>query len=593
MSLTKLSTLAVLASASSLLAQAPANDLCANAQVVTLGTFSGDDTGATLDPSTPAWTIGNGVVGDVYYEYTATFDGPVTINFCNSAGTHTDTEIEIFDGGCGALNLIASNSDGCAGSYLSDVTFNGVNGTVYTFRVGGWGGSTGSFDGQIIATPPPPPGPANDLCADAIALSLGATSGDNTASTLDAGTPAWVTGANVQGDVYYTYTPTIDAPLSLTTCGSGGTLTDTVFEVFTGGCGALELVASNDDGCGGGGNYLSTVEWLGQAGVTYTIRVGGWGGSEGTFDCDLSYGQFGQTVSVNGGTDTTADFSFNVGDTITTRYYEAVQGSFVVQTLNFGADAAVVGDTPFIPGFEQLWGASTPVGTLLDFPAVLMLNGASNSLTIPPIIGNFLGVGDQVRLQPLYLDFVSTPLPVIAANAIKGSYLPATPIAGTEEGFESGAPAGWVDNGGPPLQSPGGSQVAWSYGSFTPSGGTGPQSGAFEGTQFMYSEGSGAPPYGFTYEITTTSFSGGVGVGFAVNGTGGAIGTLNVSVDDGNGPQVIYTLTGANDVWEPVLAPLPAGLGSSYTVTFSYAADPAGSPGWSSDLGIDDFYIYQ
>ena len=89
------------------------------------------------------------------------------------------------------------------------------------------------------------------------------------------------------------------------------------------------------------------------------------------------------------------------------------------------------------------------------------------------------------------------------------------------------------------------------------------------------------------------SFSGGVGVGFAVNGTGGAIGTLNVSVDDGNGPQVIYTLTGANDAWEPVLAPLPAGLGANYTVTFSYAADPAGSPGWASDLGIDDFYIYQ
>jgi len=139
------------------------------------------------------------------------------------------------------------------------------------------------------------------------------------------------------------------------------------------------------------------------------------------------------------------------------------------------------------------------------------------------------------------------------------------------------------------LQSPAGSQVAFSYGSGTPSGGTGPQNGAFEGAEFMYTEGSGAPPYGFSYEITSPSQSGGVGVGFAVNATGTAIGTLTVSVDDGTGPQVIYTLNGANGDWAPVLAALPAGLGSSYTVTFSYTA----GAGWSSDIGIDDFYIYQ
>ena len=588
MSLTKLSTLAVLASASSLLAQAPANDLCADAQVVTLGTFAGDNTGATLDPSTPAWTIGNGVTGDVYFEYTATFDGPVTIEFCGSTGTHTDTEIEVFDGGCGALNLIASNADGCAGTYLSTVTFNGTNGTVYTFRVGGWGGEEGSFDGVISAAPA---GPANDDCAGAVALVLGPQSGDNTNATVNASDPAWTIGNGVTADVWYQYTPAVDAPLSLTSCGSAGTLTDTVFEVFTGSCGALSLIAANDDGCGVPGDYLSTVEWLGQAGVTYSIRVGGWGGASGTYDLDLSYGAFAQTVSLNGGDESTTAFQFGAGDTITTRYYEAVQGSFVVQTLNVGADVLSVGSTPLIPGFEQLWAGTTPAGNLLDFPAVLMVNGASNGLTIPPSIGNFLSAGDQVRLQPLYLDFVSTPLPVIAANAIKGTYFPSVSrIPGTEEGFESGAiPAGWVDNGGPPLQSPAGSQVAWSYGSFTPSGGTGPQNGALEGSEFMYTEGSGAPPYGFTYEITSPSQSGGAGVGFAVNATGTAIGTLTVSVDDGTGPQVIYTLNGANGDWAPVLAALPAGLGSSYTVTFSYTA----GLGWSSDIGIDDFYIYQ
>ena len=592
MSLTKLSTLAVLTSVSSLLAQgplpAPANDLCANAQVVTLGTFSGDNTGATLDPSTPAWTIGNGVTGDVFFEYTATFDGAVTIDFCASAGTHTDTEIEVFDGGCGALNLVASNADGCAGSYLSTVTFSGLTGTVYTFRVGGWGGEEGSFDGVISAAPA---GPANDDCSGALALVLGPQSGDNTNATVNAASdPAWTIGNGVTADVWYQYTPSVDAPLSLTSCGSAGSLTDTVFEVFTGSCGALSLLAANDDGCGIPGDYLSTVDWFGQAGVTYSIRVGGWGGASGTYDLALSYGSFGQTVSLNGGDESTSDFQFGAGDTITTRYYEASQGSFVVQTLNVGADATAVGSTPVIPGFEQTWAGSTPAGTLLDFPAVLMLNGASNSLTIPPSIALFLAAGDQVRLQPLYLDFVSTPLPVIAANAINGTYFPVvTPIAGTEEGFESGAPAGWVDNGAAPGTAPGGGQVAWAFGSFTPSGGTGPQGGAYEGTEFMYSEGSGAPPYGFTYEITTTSQSGGTGVGFAVNATGTAIGTLNVSVDDGNGPQVIYTLTGANGDWSPVLAALPAGLGSSYTVTFSYTAGAF----WSSDIGIDDFYIYQ
>ena len=70
---------------------------------------------------------------------------------------------------------------------------------------------------------------------------------------------------------------------------------------------------------------------------------------------------------------------------------------------------------------------------------------------------------------------------------------------------------------------------------------------------------------------------------------GATIGTLDVTVDDGTGPQLIYSATGPGTAeWEIVTAALPAGLGS-YQVTFTYARGTS----FTGDIAVDGFCILQ
>ena len=118
------------------------------------------------------------------------------------------------------------------------------------------------------------------------------------------------------------------------------------------------------------------------AGTTYYIRIGGWGGAEGTFDLEILNGSFAQTLAVNGGAPGAGGFSFTDGDTLTFEYFECNPGSFVFNTINYGAGPLPVGATVEIPGFVQTSALSTPVGAIEIMPAVLMVAGASQNLTI-------------------------------------------------------------------------------------------------------------------------------------------------------------------------------------------------------------------
>ena len=423
--------------------------------------------------------------------------------------------------------------------------------------------------------------PANALCSGAQAITGGLVSGDNTGGSLDPNAPAWSCGNNVIHDVWFTYTPTATCAQTLTTCNSGGTLTDTVLEVFTGDCGNLTLVGCNDDGCGAG--FLSSLDVTMVAGTTYYIRIGGWGGAEGTFDLEILNGSFAQTLAVNGGAPGSGGFSFTDGDTLTFEYFECNPGSFVFNTVNYGAGPLPVGATVEIPGFVQTSALSTPVGAIEIMPAVLMVAGASQNLTIPPGI---FATGDELRFQALYLDFVSTPLPVTASNPMTGAYVAGACVAGTEEGFEGLAgtgsyPTTWSGQGV--------GQRDWTaISSATVSSGTGPQS-ANEGQTYMYCETSSPSASGDTYVLISDTYTGGSSVKFDLTRVGATIGTLDVTVDDGTGPQLIYTATGPGTAeWEIVTAALPAGIGS-YQVTFTYTRGAS----FTGDLGIDAFCILQ
>ena len=114
------------------------------AAVVVDGANAFDTTGYTdsadAAPTGCTNAFGNNA-SDGWYSWTAGACTTVTIDTCDASSF--DTDLAMYDGGCGALNLLACDGDGgdaagCQGfdSKLTDVPV--TAGTTYLIRVGGW-----------------------------------------------------------------------------------------------------------------------------------------------------------------------------------------------------------------------------------------------------------------------------------------------------------------------------------------------------------------------------------------------------------------------------------------------------------------------
>jgi hypothetical protein len=75
------------------------------------------------------------------------------------------------------------------------------------------------------------------------------------------------------------------ALISADTCGDG-TNFDTMISVYTGGCGALQCVGGDDDGCGVANR--SSITWTSQIGVSYLVYVHGFEAATGDFQLEIS-----------------------------------------------------------------------------------------------------------------------------------------------------------------------------------------------------------------------------------------------------------------------------------------------------------------
>jgi len=120
----------------------PANDACASAAVIGLGTVSGSTVEATIDGSSSCDASNNRP--DVWYRYTAAADGLMTFTV---SGTLLDTALSLHTG-CpgdpGALELVCSDDSG--GTLQPEVTWDLAAGEEVWVRVSGYGGSAGAFD---------------------------------------------------------------------------------------------------------------------------------------------------------------------------------------------------------------------------------------------------------------------------------------------------------------------------------------------------------------------------------------------------------------------------------------------------------------
>lgn len=91
----------------------PANDECANAEVIADGTFNGTLEGAGNDGGASCGT--SGASPDVWYVYTATCDGTLTVNTC---GTHDGPGVDL------GIDTVLSIYPGCPGDIMNEIDCN-------------------------------------------------------------------------------------------------------------------------------------------------------------------------------------------------------------------------------------------------------------------------------------------------------------------------------------------------------------------------------------------------------------------------------------------------------------------------------------
>ncbi len=243
----------------------PPNDDCANAEPIACGsTASGSTVMATADG--PGGCVGLGP--NVWYSIVGT-GGDITASLC---GSGYDTQLAIFEGDCSSPFPVVCNDDFCGLS--SEVTWTSTAGTNYLIMVDGFFGGNGDY--TLNVTCAPPPGPANDNCANATPIACGGSASGSTVLANVDGPATSCTGGTVGPDVWYTIVGN-GTPITASLCGSSY---DTKIDVYTGACGVLTNIGGcNDDFCG----LQSQMTWTSTLGVVYRIRVHGFGGSTGNF----------------------------------------------------------------------------------------------------------------------------------------------------------------------------------------------------------------------------------------------------------------------------------------------------------------------
>ncbi|MGE3164397.1 MAG: hypothetical protein AB7O52_05805 [Planctomycetota bacterium] len=290
------------------------NDFCGGALPILCGDIVMGDTAAATAEPWPTCGTTSGTGGGVWYQFAGNGD-QVTLSTC-SLGTNYDTKIRVWSGSCVAPVCVAGNDDDftCAINGLhSRVAFLTTPGETYFILVHGFAANQGlfemtvtcltpglencmngldddldglvdCFDPDCSAIPACAP-PANDDCAGAISVGLGATAFDTTLAT-DSAVPGPTVPCNgavgqFNQDVWFEFTPATTASYLIDTCTAGGFDTDML--IYTGGCGGLVEEDCSGDGTGlvGCQIFYSALTLPLNAGTSYLIRIGGFGA--GTF----------------------------------------------------------------------------------------------------------------------------------------------------------------------------------------------------------------------------------------------------------------------------------------------------------------------
>lgn len=400
------------------LGSGPINDICTGATAISgIGAFPLDSTLAAADAEDgPAATCGFGGdagSGDVFYRYTATTTGLATVETC---GATFDTILQALDA-CGGAEL-ACNDDACG--LQSRVTFDVVNGGVYTIRVSGYNGARGTGNLNVTVSEGTTPG---DFCSTAFpAAGAGTYDFDTTAATIDAAATCAGNGSNSQ---WFRYTAATTAFATVETCGVAAF--DTVLAAFD-SCGGAQI-ACNDDTCG----LQSRIGFAATAGTDYFIRISGFGVATGAGQIVITEAQpagndlcENATVAVDGsnafdntaaGTEGSASCGFGgatgVND-VWFSYTATGAGNLVVDTCGTGLDTIVsildgCGGTE-IACNDDAGGFSACANTLQSSASTLVTAGQNVIIRIAAFNAAGAGTGNfNISIQEPLVSCITPP----------------------------------------------------------------------------------------------------------------------------------------------------------------------------------------
>jgi hypothetical protein len=256
---------------------APANDECAGATALTVNpnNLCGTVTAGTIEYATAsaqANTCGGTDDDDVWYSFVATGTSHL-ISLLNITGSTSDLYISVFSGTCGSIGapILCSDPESTVVSGLTP-------GNTYYVRVYSWTSTTGQTSDFNICIGTPPPPPANDECAGAIALTVNPT---NICTTVTPGTiysatasaQANTCGGTDDDDIWYSFVATGTAHL-ISLLNITGSTSDLYISVFSGTCGSIgaPILCSDPE--------TTVVSGL-TPGNTYYVRIYSWTSTTG------------------------------------------------------------------------------------------------------------------------------------------------------------------------------------------------------------------------------------------------------------------------------------------------------------------------
>ncbi len=246
---------------------APANDNCANATSVGNVTYMAfDTTSATFDGPGHCTTSAN-----IWYVYTATQSGGLTISLCDSS---YDTTLAVYDGSdCPPKleDMLRCNDDFCGRQ--SEVEFAVTAGNQYLIEIGGFGTNTGEGVMTISYETLSNGTPSNDDRDDAgyIDEAMERTF-DTTYATFD-GPGHCMDSPNI----WYIFSADFTGNVTVSLCGSSYDSKLAIYDSSGWYPDSDDLIECNDDFCG----TDAQITFMAVAGNHYLIEVGGYNGETG------------------------------------------------------------------------------------------------------------------------------------------------------------------------------------------------------------------------------------------------------------------------------------------------------------------------